>query len=189
MTMNQRRTGSWISLAVALLWGVCLSFSSPVLAQQREDPASVILVAPLHEAARQDAPVLATLRAGEAVTVVQMSGAYSRVKSGAGEGWVLSSRLQIGDQGSDRLVGLTGMERVVGDAVVVAVPGIFDVPAAGVELNETDAALDQSPGDQALAAEILSELIVEPVHLPRLGLSLSRSTASAAVVCIRYANS
>ena len=39
----------------------------------------------------------------------------------------------------DRLIGFAGVQLVVRDAVVVAVPGIFDVAAAGVELDEADA--------------------------------------------------
>ena len=93
--------------------------------------------------------------------------------------------LQVGDQRGDRLVGLAGVQLVVGDAVVVAVPGVLDVPAAGVELHEADALLEQPAGDQALAAEVGGQLVVEAVH--RRGsarLPFDRSTTSAAAVCI-----
>ena len=123
MITIQRRAGSLARMSVALLWCVCLGSSSLAIAQQREDPASVTLAAPLREAAQQDARVIGNLPAGESVTVLQMSGAYSRVRSAAGEGWVLSSRLQIGggsaqasssggagsDGGSSWLRGLSGL--------------------------------------------------------------------------------
>ena len=77
--------------------GVCVMLASGAGAQQREDPASVSLAASLHESAHKGARVIANLPAGESVVVLQMRGPYSRVKASAGEGWVLSSRLQMGD--------------------------------------------------------------------------------------------
>ena len=68
--------------------------------------------------------------------------------------------LQVGDQRGDRLVGLAGVQLVVGDAVVVAVPGVLDVAAAGIELDEAHALLEQPARDQALAAEVGRELVV-----------------------------
>ena len=67
--------------------------------------------------------------------------------------------LQIGDQRRDRLIGLAGVQAVVGDAVVVAVPGVFEVAAAGIELHEADARSQQPPRDQALAAEVGGERV------------------------------
>ena len=46
----------------------------------------------------------------------------------------------------------------------VRVPGVFEVPAAGVELHEPHAALDQPPGDQAVAAELVGRLLADAVH-------------------------
>ena len=79
-----------------------------------------------------------------------------------------SGPLQVFDQGRHGLVGLVAVERVVLDAVHVAVPGFGSVSAARVELDETDALLDEPPRDEALAAEVGGETVVEPVHLPGL---------------------
>src|SRR5262249_36958717 len=59
------------------------------------------------------------------------------------------------------------MQAVVGDAVAVAVPRVLEVSAAGVELDEADAALEQPAGDEALTAEISGERPVEAVALAR----------------------
>ena len=50
---------------------------------------------------------------------------------------------------------------------LVRVPGVFEVPAAGVELHEPHAALDQPPGDQAVAAELVGRLLADAVHVER----------------------
>ena len=76
--------------------------------------------------------------------------------------------LEVGHQGSDRLIGLARVNRVVADAVVVAVPSVLDVSAAGVQLDEPHAPLDQPPSDQALASEVRRASVVQPVHLLRL---------------------
>jgi hypothetical protein len=117
MPMIQRRAAWPAAVGAALACCALLGFSPLATAQYREDPARVVLAAPLHEAARRDAQVIGNLPAGESVTVLQMSGAYSRVRSAVGEGWVLSSRLHIGDQtssssgdgGSSWLRGLSGL--------------------------------------------------------------------------------
>jgi len=120
MPVIQRRAAWPAAVGAALACCALLGFSSLASAQYREDPARVVLAAPLHEAARRDAQVIGNLPAGESVTVLRMSGAYSRVRSSAGEGWVLSSRLHIGDQtsssgassgdgGSSWLRGLSGL--------------------------------------------------------------------------------
>jgi len=44
--------------------------------------------------------------------------------------------VQIGHQGGDRFVRFAAVQLVIADASVWAVPGILDVPAAGIELNE-----------------------------------------------------
>ena len=46
---------------------------------------------------------------------------------------------QVIDQRGDGLVGFARMELVVRDAIGVAVPSVFDVPAAGIELDKADA--------------------------------------------------
>ena len=75
--------------------------------------------------------------------------------------------LQVGDQRRDGLVGLARVQRVIRDAVVVTVPGVLDVPATGVELDEAHAFLDQLARDQALASEVRRARIVEAIHLAR----------------------
>ena len=101
MTMNRRKfEGQWPRLSSAafavLLGWACMVMAPAAGAQQREDPAQVVLAAELRESPQRNASVVASLPAGESVTVRQMSGAWSRIKSKAGEGWVLSSRLQVG---------------------------------------------------------------------------------------------
>ena len=96
---------------------------------------------------------------------------------------------QVRHQGSDRLIRFAGMELVIGDAVVVAVPGILDMAAPGVQLDEPDALFQQPAGNQAFAAEIRGQLLVQPIPGATSAGSLSRSTTWAAVVCIRNASS
>src|SRR5262249_48902461 len=55
--------------------------------------------------------------------------------------------LQVGDEGRDRLVSFTGVELMVGDAVGVPVPGVFDVPASRIELHEAHAPFQQATCD------------------------------------------
>ena len=62
--------------------------------------------------------------------------------------------LQVLEQAGDRLVGAAGVVVVVLDEVAVGVPVAVVVGAAGVELDEPDAALDQPAGQQAAAAEV-----------------------------------
>ena len=47
---------------------------------------------------------------------------------------------EVRHQCSDRLIGLARVDRVVADAVVVAVPGVLDVRVAGVQMDEPHAA-------------------------------------------------
>ena len=65
-----------------------------------------------------------------------------------------AAALEVGDQPGDRPVGVAGVLGVVGDEVGVGVPVVVVVGTAGVDLDEPDAALDQPPSDQALAAEV-----------------------------------
>ena len=88
---------------------------------------------------------------------------------------------QILQQAGDRLVGFAGVQVVVGFQVAVGVPVVVVVGTAGVELNEPNAALDQAPGQQALASELVALRIRQTVEfLRRCGL-LRRSTASGAL--------
>src|ERR1051326_8540151 len=64
-----------------------------------------------------------------------------------------SALLQIGEQRGNRLVDLRAMNLQVFLDPVVSVPVLLLVPAAMIDLDKPDAALDQSAGDEALAAE------------------------------------
>ena len=98
--------------------------------------------------------------------------------------------LQVLEQAGDRLVGVAGVLGVVLDDVAVGVPVVVVVGAAGVELDEAHAALDQPAGQQALAAEVVGLLLVDAVELLRLlGLLVEKSTASGACCCILNASS
>ena len=66
------------------------------------------------------------------------------------------------------------MKVVVGHQIGVGVPVVVVVGAAGVDLDEADAALDQPPGDQALAAEVGGTRLVDAVELAGLGRFLAQ---------------
>ena len=59
------------------------------------------------------------------------------------------------------------LQCVIGDAVVVAVPSVLDVAAAGVELDEAHAFLDELAGDEARAAKVRRALVIESAHFTR----------------------
>ena len=76
-----------------------------------------------------------------------------------------AAAFRSGQQAGDRLVHFRRVLCVVllHDAVVrVPGVGVLIARAAVIELHETDAALHQAPGHQALAAEWLGGFIVEP---------------------------
>ena len=79
--------------------------------------------------------------------------------------------LQVLEQAGDRLVGVAGVLGVVGDHVGVGVPVVVVVGAAGVDLDEPHAALDQPPGQQALAAEVGGLGLVDAVQRQRVSRS------------------
>src|SRR5436190_9319319 len=54
--------------------------------------------------------------------------------------------LEVGQERGDRTVGLPGMKPVVFNAIVMAVPGVLDMAAAGVELNEAHPFFQQPAG-------------------------------------------
>src|SRR5207249_5012517 len=81
-----------------------------------------------------------------------------------------SRPFQIGDQRGNRLIGPAGVQPMVGDAIAVAVPGVLQVAAAGVELHEAHAGLEQAARDETFATEIRRPGVVEPVHVPRPGV-------------------
>ena len=75
-----------------------------------------------------------------------------------------AAALQVLDQAGDRLVGVAGVLGVVGDQVGVGVPVVVVVGAAGIDLDEAHAALDQPPRDQAFAAEVGRSRLVDAVE-------------------------
>lgn len=179
MIINRRKfTLQWRRLSDAgfvFLWvATCTLLALPVGAQQREDPAQVVLAAELRESPQRDAAVIASLRAGESVTVQQMRGAWSRVKANAGQGWVLSSRLQVGGPapaatssgggnsesgGTSWLRGLTGLLGGSGNArrssgnVTIGTRGLQSEDVAGAQPDQAAVAkLDRYVVDAAQAS-------------------------------------
>ena len=101
-----------------------------------------------------------------------------------------AAALQILEQAGDRLVGAAGVVGVVLVQVAVGVPVVVVVGAAGIELDEAHAALDQPPGQQAAAAEVCGLRLVDAVELLASRRSrCARSTASGACCCILKASS
>ena len=116
------------------------------------------------------------------------SGRTRRPRSPA---WNPAARAPSGrQQAGDRLVGLRGPVQVIFVASYVPVPvgGVHAV--AGPDLNETNAALDQSPRQQTSATEIgaLSGSS-RPYSFFVASDSLLTSVASGADICIRNASS
>ena len=173
MPVIQRRAAWPAAVGAALACCALLGFSSLANAQYREDPARVVLAAPLHEAARRDAQVIGNLPAGESVTVLRMSGAYSRVRSALGEGWVLSSRLHIGEQtsssgassgdgGSSWLRGLSGLlggSQGSGGSVPIGIRGLQREDIANAQPNP--AAMAQLERYVVSAAEAEAQALAE----------------------------
>ena len=183
MPMIQRRAAWPTTVGAALLCCALLGLNSLANAQYREDPARVVLTAPLHESARQDAQVIGNLSAGESVTVLQMSGAYSRVRSTIGEGWVLSSRLHIGDRassggtssgdgGSSWLRGLSGLlggSQGSGGSVPIGIRGLQREDIANAQPNP--AAMAQLERYVVSAAEAEAQALaagLQPVEVAYL---------------------
>ena len=77
--------------------------------------------------------------------------------------------LQVFDQSGNRLVRRARMIAVVLDQIAVGIPVGVVVVAAGVNLHEPHAALDQPASQQASPAEILGALVVQAVELERVG--------------------
>src|SRR5215212_7161976 len=77
------------------------------------------------------------------------------------------ARFQILQQSGDRFIRLAGHLGVgAGEIEVRLVPIIADV-GAGINLDETDSALDQPPGQQALAAELVGRAFTDAIELLR----------------------
>ena len=100
--------------------------------------------------------------------------------------------LQVLDQRRGRLVHAAAHVAVVAGEVFVAVPVAprKAVVGAAPDLHEPHAPLEQPPGDQAVAAEVLGDLLVEPVQLARrLGLAATGRAPPARSVASRAASS
>lgn len=76
---------------------------------------------------------------------------------------------EIGEEGGDGLVDFGAVLAVVLLDALVGVPRLFEVAAAGVELDEADAALDEPAGDEAVAAKLVGGLLADAVHVQGLG--------------------
>lgn len=61
------------------------------------------------------------------------------------------------------------MRQMIGAAVVVTIPGIFDMASSRIELDEADASFQQPSGDQAFLSEVGGAWIVDPVELTSFG--------------------
>jgi hypothetical protein len=76
--------------------------------------------------------------------------------------------LQVAEQAGNGVVGfageLGGELGVVALDVDVAIPAPLVLHAAGVDLDEADAALDHPPGDQALAGDVAAARVVEAIE-------------------------
>src|SRR5258706_217469 len=72
---------------------------------------------------------------------------------------------------SDRSLAYCSFEHaVIGDAVAVAVAGVFEMAAAGIKLHEADAGLEQPASDQTFAAKVGGEGAVEAVSRAGAGI-------------------
>jgi hypothetical protein len=86
------------------------------------------------------------------------------------EGFVEESPLfQVTEEASDGQVGVAGVEVVVFDEVAVGVPVVVGVIAAGVDLDESDAAFDEAAGEQTFLAEVFRALVFESIELSDVG--------------------
>ena len=95
-----------------------------------------------------------------------------------------TARLQVLQQPDRRQIHFRRMLRVIVENIAVRVPrvGILVADAAGEDLNEADAVLDQPPRHEALAAIWLGDRIVEPVELLgglRLAVEVDRAGRAA----------
>jgi len=87
--------------AAGLLWLLLAAAAAmPASGQERRDPAIVTLAADLRQGPGPGSPVLATLAAGEQVSVLGMRGDQARVEAGERRGWMPVAKLRIGAAGS-----------------------------------------------------------------------------------------
>ena len=87
------------------------------------------------------------------------------------------SLAEIGEQAGERLVGFSGKLFVIPLDIDVSIPRELILHAARVDLHEPDASLDQPPGHQALASNMVAAGIIQAVQLldmSRLAIDLDR---------------
>ena len=81
--------------------------------------------------------------------------------------------LEVGQQRADRLVGGLSMLHVLGHVGVLIPRGIVAVVGV-IYLNVAHPGFAQAPGHQAVTAKVIGRLLVDPVHLQRLGIFISQ---------------
>src|SRR5262249_36462962 len=101
--------------------------------------------------------VVATEGSGE--VALSIGGAAELAAPDDESGIQEAARLQVLDQGGDRLIDIANLPARAADDVGVL------VPAAVEKLHETDAALDQAPREQGLAGEGAGVSHVGAVHV------------------------
>ena len=79
--------------------------------------------------------------------------------------------LEILDQSRDGLVGIAGMDTVVTLQAAVGIPIVIVMRPTGVDLNKANTTFDKSPGQQALATEVIRSRPIDTVEITgRIGL-------------------
>ena len=76
-----------------------------------------------------------------------------------------SALVEIGEEGSDRLIGLGSEPAVIADEIHVAVPALLILHAAAVDLNEADSSFDHAAGRQALRGKMPAVFFPDAVQL------------------------
>ena len=72
--------------------------------------------------------------------------------------------VEVLEEGGHRLIGFTGELGMVSEDVAVPIPAALVFHAAGVDLDEANAALDKATCGQALGGEVSAMGLVEPVE-------------------------
>src|SRR5437016_1850143 len=75
--------------------------------------------------------------------------------------------LEVFDQPRNRLIGFGAVETVVAFEVPMRIPTRLEVAAAGKDLHETHATLNQSPRHQNLTRKIIRRLLAHAIKFLR----------------------
>src|SRR5262245_19232535 len=78
-----------------------------------------------------------------------------------------ATTLEVFDQSGDWHIGFCAMQSVIGLQIPVRVPARIEVAAAGEDLHEAHAALNQSSRHQSLSAKIVRWLFSHAIKLLR----------------------